>query len=714
MNRKKTIPLLICLIPLLWSPLFACYAQEFNILDGDEGMVNILEHSSILRDTDSLTIREIAKSTHFVPSKGQIIRSDGNSVIWVRFGIINKSTRQPLLLIIKSLSGFEAGFYIVNEFDKITDSLALYGRESLYPNKLDEENALFELNLSPGDSALCYLSIAQPNTSHLSVTVQTTRGLYERTQNTNIVIGIHIGLVLLVLLGMVWLSLFFKDAILAHFTHYLFWSFYLSLSLLGLLDWPSHDVFGHYLSSLSLSFSLTIITLILFSLNFFHLKKRFPVYYIITIIIVIIHLLLLVSTFFGFYTQFYTAKLVLTIVTLVALLAFSVYSYPAYPLYRGFVVAWSALLCVFLGASLWALDILNFNPSAYQVVSVSIIQLVCVCFIFSTRLKILDSSQQEIQDNLLRIARLNNELILNQKTELEKRVLERTADLYTVNQNLEETLSNLKITQSQLINSKKMESLSRLANSLAHEINNPANFISINTEVIGRNLSELYLFIELIAKELENPDTILDSELYTQLKRLDYPYLKEENNISMQAVREGVERAINIVRGIESFARINIKGFGDIDTIALVISIVKKQLQGSSIKFTLEAEAKTLPRLNSSCSAITTIFENIILNAIVAIRQRFEDQDGGELTIRIFVSEKRYYFIISDNGIGIDPENMEAVLEPFFSVASFSSGIGMGLSIAYQLVKHLDGDLLIHSEKNVGTKLTVWVPCKSE
>lgn len=274
--------------------------------------------------------------------------------------------------------------------------------------------------------------------------------------------------------------------------------------------------------------------------------------------------------------------------------------------------------------------------------------------------------------------KLRNALEAHQK-ELEQTVDERTIDLQRTNNKLSEALSDLKSMQSQLIQSEKMASLGIMTSGVAHEINNPLNYL------MGAHLGLKSYF-----------------EKFESLE-------KSETDFWVDAINVGIERISSIVQGLNQFSRNNenIDEECNIHTILdNCFSMLNVQLNGQ-IEI-IKKYSKDEIVLQGNSGKLHQVFLNIITNSIQAIA------DKGAVSATTYLSGERALIEISDNGKGMDESVRQKVLTPFFTTKSPGKGTGLGLSISFSIIEEHSGSIDIESKPNEGTKILVTLPLKKE
>ncbi len=270
----------------------------------------------------------------------------------------------------------------------------------------------------------------------------------------------------------------------------------------------------------------------------------------------------------------------------------------------------------------------------------------------------------------LELQHANNELQdaneeLNTKNEI---INERNTELFA-------TLQNLKETQNQLIQAEKMASLGVLTTGVAHEINNPLNFILGSYHVL---------------KEYFEEHNTADKEL---------------TSYALKSIKEGVERASNIVKGLND---LNVSENNHDETCLInnildnCLLLIENKLNGKvSI---IKDYQKNLPSIHGNSANLHQAFLNILMNALQAI------DEAGQIKISTQHKNGSIIIEISDNGQGISEENLARVTDPFFTTKSPGEGTGLGLSISYNIIQEHHGELDIKSELGEYTSVTIYFP----
>jgi PAS domain S-box-containing protein len=237
-------------------------------------------------------------------------------------------------------------------------------------------------------------------------------------------------------------------------------------------------------------------------------------------------------------------------------------------------------------------------------------------------------------------------------------------------------ISDRKRLESQLIQSEKMAAIGQLAAGIAHEIRNPLGIIA----------NALYDLSEIV--DSDNPDV---SE--------DFRIAKEE----MGRVQEIINNLLEFSR--ESHAELEAVDINDL--LRKTLQLMNKSLQNSDVRVVTDFGALSTCLANQN--ALRQIFLNLITNAVQAM------PDGGELRLRTAaLPGGRIQLEFTDNGVGISPEHLKDIFNPFFTTKVPGQGTGLGLSVVHSVVKRYQGDIRVESQVDRGTTFTIEFPCPCE
>jgi signal transduction histidine kinase len=261
------------------------------------------------------------------------------------------------------------------------------------------------------------------------------------------------------------------------------------------------------------------------------------------------------------------------------------------------------------------------------------------------------------------------------------------------------------MTQSQLIQSEKMASLGLLTAGIAHELNNPINFVSGNVNPLQRDMEEIFSLVEQYEAQIEanNLEEVFDR--VRELKaEMDYEFLMKEINNLLEGIQEGADRSSRIVKGLRSFSRLDDEKFqlyNIHDGIDSTLILLHNKLK-NSIK--VHKDYGDLREIECFPSKLNQVFMNILTNCIQAI------EDEGEIFIQTVSSDIRVKIIIKDTGTGMSPEVKAHIFEPFYTTKDVGKGTGLGLSITYGIIEQHNGNIDVISEPGMGTEFIISLP----
>lgn len=292
-----------------------------------------------------------------------------------------------------------------------------------------------------------------------------------------------------------------------------------------------------------------------------------------------------------------------------------------------------------------------------------------------------------------------------QRKILEEKVKERTEEVLTQKEELETALENLKKTQTQLVDKEKMASLGQLTAGVAHEINNPINFVSGNVAPLERDIKDVLSILskyEEVVKNNNINDVFRPVEEFK--KELDYDFLKTEINDLIKGIKEGAHRTSEIVKSLRSFSRLdeNDLKVADINKgLESTLLILRNKLKN---RIEVVKDFGDIPEVYCYPGKINQVFMNILTNAEQAIIGE------GKIIIKTTYENGKVKISIKDNGVGMPEDVKNRVFDPFFTTKDVGDGTGLGLSISFGIIETHNGSIAVNSMPGEGTEFIITLP----
>ncbi|KAB2814247.1 sensor histidine kinase [Phaeocystidibacter luteus] len=696
----------LLLLLSLWTFALNLHGQEAWVINSEKSLGYIAESASYWRDTTAQADISQAKTATFTPGEQKVLNFNRDkAAYWIRIPVVNNSENSQ--------------FYLQLEHPMI-DSLEVYFGNSDVPTyvtgdryhfserPVEHPTFLFPFELNAGDSTLIYVRAKSQDQIFLPLRIGSREDIIVDNSRKGVFLGIYIGVIFVMFFYNLFVYITTKDVSYLYYILYILFIGLAQASLEGLTFQYMFPTSPAWYNASSVFFSAFAgFSAIAFAKVFVKTKEFTPRMHKGLIIFQVIYGASIVTYLFGAvalsYTLVDTGALT---VSIYALIFVSIIARKGYRPAKFFLLAWTVFL-----SGLFVFALRNFGVIEYSFWSKSILEIgsgleaILLSIALADRINTLKKEKEASQEEALRVSVENERIVREQNEILEQMVRERT-------QKLEDTLNNLKEAQSQLVDAEKMASLGQLTAGIAHEINNPVNFISANIGPLRRDMDdikELLEWLENKLRESEKAETVEELEKFKE--DIEFDYIIDEVDDLLQGMQDGTERTVEIIKGLKVFSRVDEQDIKFVDlhegldsTLILLNNSIKDLMD-------LEKDYQPLPKVECYAGKLNQVFMNILNNAAQAIKSNPEQKERGKIVIATRkLSDTHVEVRITDNGPGMPDSVKKKIFEPFFTTKPVGEGTGLGLSIVYNIVKSHNGEIEVESEKGVGTSFIITLP----
>ncbi len=648
-------------------------------------------------------------SNYNVPNFGLL----KDSRMWIHISVTNKSKEDALTLELAQPILNEVNFYYPrNGIYRINTS----GEDYPFNNRLIiDHNFLYELKV-PYDSTIdYYLSIKTSKQMMLPIFIGSKNEIIKNNLGKTLLYGIFIGIIFVMFFYNLFIYFTVRDSI------YLYYVLY--ILIVGLTQttiegygfqflWPNNNFFAA--KSFFVFTALVNITGLEFVRKFLHTKDFLPKIDRVSYFLYSIYLLAIIFTFTGHYFIVYPILQAFAGIVSLYMLGISIYiAKKGYRPAQFFVIAWIPLISGIIIYVLKDVSILPYNVfTNYSITIGSSLEVILLSFALADKINIFRQEKEASQAQAILAMEENDRIIREQNVILEGKVNERTFELKLSNDGLNKAMVELKDAQTQLVESEKMASLGQLTAGIAHEINNPINFVTSNVKPLNRDINVLFEAIIVMESLATDNGSLADKQkkIDEYKNEIDYDYLRMEIEQLLSGISEGASRTAEIVKGLRIFSRLDEDALKKADLNEGLDStlVITNNLLNNVI--VLEKNYGNIPLIECYPGKLNQVFLNVISNGIYAIRKKYNAEHGGIMKISTELLNDFVYIKIIDNGIGMDENTQKRIFEPFFTTKEVGEGTGLGMSIAYNTISKHDGQIMVKSELGVGTEFIIKLP----
>ena len=696
---KKVFAVISCFCSLI------CYSQTITVSETGK-LINLAEQSFVLEDpSKKLTIEDIRRQeTGFKKIEKDFINFGiSASAFWIKC-IVRNETDQKLLLEIGNPTLVDILLY---EFDSVKLLAERHSGSWLPFDKrfTADVNFQFPLAVAPGGTTTIYLRINDTNGTQFQFKAGTQPAFSQKSFTRNLFEGMFYGFMLVMLLYNLFLFFSLKDNSYLYYVLYIFFMACWNGIFQGYAAkyiWPSTPWLSNYSE---VAACLVGMSGLLFAANFLQTKKHTPGLHSVLRVMFVLYVAVLITLLAGYFVEGTVILEFLSLLSIILLFITAVVIFrKGYKPAGYFLIAWSFLLISIMIYILKDYNVFPYNTFTRHSMQIgSAIEALLLSIALANRINILKREKEEANMQTLASMKENEKLIREQNILLEKKVEERTGELKNVNRDLINVIQDLKEMQTQLVQREKMASLGELTAGIAHEIQNPLNFVNNFSEVSKELLTEMKT--ELNSGTTGNAITIAD-DVIDNLEKINY---------------HG-KRADAIVKGMLQHSRTSSgkKELTDINALAdeylrLAYHGLRAKDKSFNAKFDTDFDS-SIVAISIIPQDIGRVILNLINNAYYAVneKQKLNPADQSyEPAVKV-TSKKidgKVELRVIDNGNGIPQKILDKIFQPFFTTKPAGQGTGLGLSLSYDIItKGHSGELKVETREGEGTTFIILLP----
>ncbi len=695
------------------------FAQVGLTVYDNNKAVNITKCEIYKDSTGLLQIEQISNLQTFQLLQTKTINLGVDKAnFWIKFTVQNTTTDNRLQLEIPYPILDEVHLYKMVH-GMLIDSFQAGENYSFQQRPVQSKNFVFPLHLDSGQIATYFLKVNSGEQIILPLFILSEEELHNKNLKDNLFNGIYFGIILVMMLYNLFVFFSIREASYIYYVIYIFSVGITQAILNGYAFrylWPNSPWIAQHATMFGGAFSG--LTTIFFVRNFLQTKMYSPRFDKMLTFFAAVYAISLVFCFTGHLQWSYN------LININAGPGSFILLFTAINIYRKyksrpslfFIISWSIFLLSVIVFVLKDFGIIPYNAITISGLQIgSAVEVTLLSFALADKINIFRKEKEISQAEALKAAMENERIIREQNITLEIKVNERTTELQQSNSNLNIALDDLKQAQTQLVEQEKMASLGQLTAGIAHEINNPINFVSSNVKPLKRDVEiiiDLMNKIETIGmKEISKEEKT--KEIETLKKDFDFNYLMEEIHFLLKGINEGSSRTAEIVKGLRLFSRVDeddIKLANIHDGLDSTLIIVNNTLNNKIL--IVKEYADEIPKIECYPGKLNQVFLNILSNSVYAIKAKFNENPGGQITLKTEVKEDKIQISLSDNGTGMDETTQRKLFEPFFTTKPVGEGTGLGLSIVFNTINKHNGKIKVESQFNEGTTFTITLPIK--
>jgi signal transduction histidine kinase len=634
---------------------------------------------------------------------------------WLKFRLNNK-TRQPTLFMeLPYMNISDLTLYIFHN-DQLIRSIKTGNRYPFSQRPYAHQHFIFDL-LLPADSTATYLlKVKSEHPILLPLGVWTQPRLDANINQTDLILGIYMGILLAIFAYNLFIYASTRDRV---YRTYLLYLAGLSLAQITLAGycyrflWPNHPELNYY--GVTITTVLAGVFGILFGQDFLKIGHYRPGINKILNLLAVVYILAAVLSLLRQNTYAYTlldisGLLACLLLLLSSALILAKGSRPA----MFYLIAWSVFLVGLIILVLRNVGVLPYNDfTTYGSYVGSALETILLSFALADRINVLKKEKEASQAIALEVSQENERLVREQNVILETKVTERTEELIKANTELNVALKSLKEAQTQLVEKEKMASLGQLTAGIAHEINNPINFVTSNIKPLKLDIDDIKSLLEKydqLEKKPELKHVFEDVAAYK--KQIDITFIHDEIAELIRGIEDGAIRTAEIVRGLRTFSRLDesdVKSVNLHEGLDSTLVLLRNSIP-SNVK--IIKQYGDLPKVECYAGKMNQVFMNIITNSFNAIKSKHSHKEESVTITTCRENNGQVMISFKDTGTGMTQEIKDKMFDPFFTTKDVGEGTGLGLSIVFSIIEKHNGRIVVNTAPGEGAEFIIYLPLK--
>jgi len=713
-NALRSTCFRILLLICLPSPLFA---QSPAVFSDTSQLLSIGENTALMRDQGSrMDLADVIRYGSFTPSASRVPNLGiSRNASWVRFSIRNSTGLKNLILELAYPTIDQADLYRIGA-DGAVHAQHTGLMDEVPDRKYNNPNYIFDLNIPPGETRTYYLRVKSIEQMQLPLFVGIPNVLEDVSTRNEMIFGLYFGIILVMVVYNLFIFFSVRDKSYISYVVYIIFVGLTQATLKGFgykYLWPFSPWFAMnstflipIINGIAVAEFLKIFLQTRLNFKFGHWGINvFEGLYFLCIPLTLLHayyygqILLQFTAMGGSFFAIYVAYVV---------------NRRGFRPARWFLLAFSLFLACVIIFVLRNFDVLPYNNFTLNVLEIgSALEITLLSFALADKINILKKEKEASQADALRASLENERIIREQNIILEDKVKQRTEELREANTSLTSTLRNLKDAQSQLVEAEKMASLGQLTAGIAHEINNPINFVKSNIRPLQLDIHDLQEVIrryEELGQHLGNDVSVKWAEVEAFKKEIDLGYINDEIQSLIRGIEDGAVRTAEIVKELRTFSRLDESELKQVDIHEGIDSTLVLLRNNMPKNIRIVRKYGNLPLVECFPGKLNQVFMNLLNNAIYAIRDKKTDNEEFITITTTRLGKDHITISIADTGVGMLPEVRERIFEPFFTTKDVGEGTGLGLSIVFSIIEKHGGRIEVHTEFQKGTNFILTLP----